>query len=191
MIEAALCVLAYLLGSIPTGVLLSRARGVDIRGVGSGNIGATNVARALGPGLGVLTLLADCAKGAIPVVLARQFLADPLFLAAVGASAILGHVFSLFLRLRGGKGVATAFGVFLALAPAPAAVAAGLWALVYAAFRISSVASLLASLALPALAAAFGSDRTVLALAGIVAVLLVFTHRSNLRRLFAGREGKV
>src|SRR5258706_8084866 len=111
-------VASYLAGSIPTGVLLGRLRGIDPRAHGSGNIGATNVARTLGKGLGVLTLVIDCAKGAGPVLVTRALDLPAEWVAAAGGAAVLGHVFPVWLRFKGGKGVATALGVFLSLAPA-------------------------------------------------------------------------
>jgi glycerol-3-phosphate acyltransferase PlsY len=191
MLEAALTLGAYLLGSIPTGVLLARRRGVDLRAVGSGNIGATNVARSMGKGLGAATLLGDCAKGFLPVLLARHLLSEPVFVAAAGLAAFLGHVFSIFLRFRGGKGVATALGVFLALAPEAVGIAVGLFALCYAAFRMVSVGSLVGALALPALMAVFGAEPAYLALAGVILVAILITHRENLARLWRGRENRL
>jgi glycerol-3-phosphate acyltransferase PlsY len=190
MVEAALLLGAYLLGSLPTGVLLARRRGVDLRAVGSGNIGATNVARSVGKGLGALTLLGDCLKGLLPVLLARLLLFDPWSVAAVGLAAFLGHVFSLFLRFRGGKGVATALGVFLALAPEAAAIAVGLFVLTCAAFRRVSVGSLVGALALPALLAAFEAHSAHLVLAGVLCGAILLTHRENLARLWRGRENR-
>jgi glycerol-3-phosphate acyltransferase PlsY len=191
VLEAGLIVAAYLLGSIPTGVLLARARGVDIRKVGSGNIGATNVARSLGRRLGAVTLVFDCAKGGVPVLAADALDLAPELVAAVGMAAFLGHVFSVFLRFGGGKGVATAFGVFLAVAPAAAGIAAGIYVLGYALTRISSVGSLLGAAALVPLVAAFGAERAYLVLSAVILVAILFTHRGNIRRLFSRQESKV
>jgi glycerol-3-phosphate acyltransferase PlsY len=191
VLEAGLIVAAYLLGSIPTGVLLARARGVDIRRVGSGNIGATNVARSLGKGLGAVTLVFDCAKGAAPVLAADALDLAPEMVAAVGMAAFVGHVFSVFLRFGGGKGVATAFGVFLAVAPAAAGIAAGIYVLGYALTRISSVGSLLGAVALVPLMAAFGAERAYLVLSAVILAAILFTHRGNIRRLFSRQESKV
>src|SRR5688500_11562142 len=122
MIEAAAVVGSYLAGSIPFGLVVARARGVDIRAVGSKNIGATNVARALGKKLGALVLFLDALKGLLPTLVARHALhLDDNLVALVGLAAILGHVFPVWLRFRGGKGVATALGVFAALTPVAAA----------------------------------------------------------------------
>src|SRR5690348_13901607 len=141
-----LIALAYLAGSIPFGVLFARARGIDLRVVGSGNIGATNAARALGKKTGILVFLCDAAKGLVPVLLARRIAPSvpegEWLVAAVGAAAFLGHLYPVWLRLRGGKGVATAFGVFLALSPWIALGAIGLFAGLYAIWRTSSLGSL-------------------------------------------------
>jgi glycerol-3-phosphate acyltransferase PlsY len=193
MVVSIVCILgAYLSGSIPFGLLIAKAKGVDIRTAGSGNIGATNVARTLGKPLGVLVLVLDAAKGFAPVLVAARVLAQPNeIVAGAGLAAILGHVFPVWLRFRGGKGVATALGVFLALAPVAAAVAFGLYALVYAIFRISSMGSLVAATGL--LVTMFVSGRPVptLILGGAAWLLIVYKHRDNVARLLRGEEKKV
>jgi acyl phosphate:glycerol-3-phosphate acyltransferase len=185
----------FLLGSIPFGVVFARLRGVDLRKVGSGNIGATNAARALGRGLGVLVLLCDAAKAAVPIVLARRFIAGTprldWILAAIGLGAVLGHMFSPWLRGRGGKGVATGFGTFLVLAPVPAAIAAGAWAALYALSRISSVGSLTALAVLPIALVLDGAPRAFLVLVLLLDPVIVWKHRDNIRRLLKREERKV
>ena len=114
---AAMLIGAYLLGSIPTGLLLGKAWGIDVRNEGSGNIGATNLYRTVGRKVGIMTLIGDCLKGLIPVLLVKYFALPAEYAAWVGLAAFCGHVFSVFLRFKGGKGVATALGVFLALSP--------------------------------------------------------------------------
>ncbi|MEO8212447.1 MAG: glycerol-3-phosphate acyltransferase, partial [Myxococcales bacterium] len=140
-----LCLGAYLLGSVPTGLLVARARGVDIRTVGSGNIGATNVARGLGKGWAVVVLLCDALKGFLPVFVARQFpeLFSATAVALAGLAAITGHMFTVFLKGQGGKGVATSLGVALGLSPPLALLCFAVYALAYAATRLSSLGSLL------------------------------------------------
>src|SRR5512142_1162952 len=128
--QIALIIAAYLLGSIPTGLLLGKALGVDIRAAGSGNIGATNVYRTLGRKVGVLTLVGDCLKGVIPVVVAKALGLPVLWVGIVGLAAFLGHVYTVFLGFKGGKGVATALGVFLAAAPLAVLAALGVFILV-------------------------------------------------------------
>jgi acyl phosphate:glycerol-3-phosphate acyltransferase len=183
---------AYLLGSIPTGLLVARARGVDVRTVGSGNIGATNVARAVGKPLAALVLLADAAKGFLPPFLgARVLHAGPWVIALAGFLAILGHVFPLWLRFRGGKGVATALGVFLALAPLAAAVGLATYLLAYAGFRISSLGSMLGATALLVTMACTGRPVPSLALGAAAWLLIMVRHRGNIQRLLQRRESKV
>ncbi len=162
--------------------------GVDVRASGSGNIGATNVARTVGLRFGLATLLVDVAKGAIPVLAGASLGAAPAGLAMVGVCAVLGHVFSFFVRFRGGKGVATAAGVFLVLSPLALAGACAVFALVAVVSRIVSLASLCAGLALPILIAFYSRAGPQLWAAIVVAALLVFTHRDNLRRIVAGAE---
>src|SRR5262249_36247002 len=155
LLPIAAVVVAYLLGSIPFGVVVAHFRHVDLRQVGSGNIGATNAARALGRKLGALVLVLDAAKAYFPLQLCRTLfhLGRPPFrgdarqywiLAAVGFAAFLGHLYPIFLRGKGGKGVATGLGIFLALAPLCAGIAAAVWAGLYVVLRISSVGSLVA-----------------------------------------------
>jgi glycerol-3-phosphate acyltransferase PlsY len=184
--------LGYLAGSFPTGVVVARIRGVDITHVGSGNIGATNVARALGKKLGALVLLVDAAKGFAPVYLARLVwhLPDEV-VAGVALLAILGHVFPVWLKFKGGKGVATGLGAFLALDPVAAAIAVGVWLMLYGLFRISSLGSLVAAISIPLTMAVRNAPRPYLVLAGIVLALVLFRHRGNIRRLLKHEESKV
>jgi len=185
-----LCAAAYLAGSIPFGLLVARAKGVDIRQAGSGNIGATNVARVLGKPLGVLVLVLDALKGAGPVFVATR-LAGTRVGAIAGILAILGHVFPVWLGFRGGKGVATALGVFVALAPVEAAVALAVYAIVYGIWRISSVGSLTAGTALVVTMVARGARPEVQVLGAVAFLLIVWRHRGNLRRIWRGEERKV
>jgi glycerol-3-phosphate acyltransferase PlsY len=181
---------AYLLGSIPTGLLVARARGVDIRAVGSGNIGATNVARAVGKRLGLLVLVLDALKGFGPTFAASRLLPAEAA-CAVGLATIVGHVFPVWLRFRGGKGVATGLGVFLALAPLAAAIAVAGYAAVVAATRISSLGSLVGTTLLLGGMVATGRPPPVLVLGGVAWVLIVVKHRGNVRRLIRGEESRV
>ncbi len=189
-------VVAYLAGSIPFGVLFARARGIDLRTVGSGNIGATNVARALGRKMGIVVFLCDAAKGFGPVLAARHFLEGrvehgPWVVAAVGVAAFLGHLTSPFLLGRGGKGVATGFGVFLALAAAPALIAGGLFVALYAATRTSSIGSLAGATAVPPLLHLFGAPPAFVVAAAAMWALIVVKHRGNIARLLRRTENKV
>jgi glycerol-3-phosphate acyltransferase PlsY len=179
------------LGSIPTGLLVARARGIDIRTVGSGNIGATNVARALGKGWAIAVLIADALKGALPVFAARLWPAQvsPTTVALVGLAAIVGHMFTVFLRGHGGKGVATSLGVAIGLAPALALACLAVYAVAYAATRLSSVGSLLGIWTFPLVAAIHGGvPREFIALSIVDALLVTLRHRENIRRLIRGEE---
>lgn len=192
---ALLCAAAYLVGSIPTGLLVARARGVDLRSVGSGNIGATNVARALGRGWAIAVLIADALKGFLPVFfgrhLGRHFLPQlsPEAVALAGLAAIVGHMFTVFLRGRGGKGVATSLGVALAISPPAALCGFGLYLLAYFTVRISSVGSLLGMWSFPVFAWLLGGvARPYLWLSIGTAALVTVRHRANIARLMKGEE---
>ena len=192
-------VAAYLLGSIPTGYLLVRfVRKQDIRTVGSGNIGATNVLRSGAKGLGAATFLFDVMKGALAVLVGARlahvgFPQIPLHNAEALAAlcAVLGHMFPVWLGLRGGKGVATAFGVFLVLVPYAALGALAVFVLVMAIFRFVSLASILAAVAFPLFAwltTPWARNYLIMAIAGIVSGLILVKHQQNILRLMAGTE---
>src|SRR3954471_4181558 len=151
-----LCAAAYVAVSIPFGMVLARAKGVDLRQVGSGNIGATNVARAMGKGWAIAVLAADAGKGFVPVWLGRRFGLLPAAIALAGAAAIVGHMFTVFLRGHGGKGVATSLGVALALSPLAALCGFGLYAVAYALTRLSSLGSLIGIWSFPLFACLLG-----------------------------------
>ena len=180
---------AYLIGSVPFGLLLAMAAGKgDIRQIGSGNIGATNVLRTGNKGLAAATLLLDLAKGFAAVLIARQFWPDAVGLAAV--AAIAGHCFPVWLGFRGGKGVATFAGVCFGLLWPLGAIYAAVWLGVLALTRISSLGGMSAAVSAPVAAALMGEMQLVPWLAAI-AVLILWLHRDNIRRLLAGEEPKV
>ena len=182
----------YLLGSVSFAVLVVRLKtGKDIRLVGSGNAGATNVLRAHGRALGLLVAFLDVAKGAAAVLLVRLVTSDPRPAALAALAAILGHVFPIFYGFRGGKGVATAIGAFLVLAPAATLVSAGVFAAVVAITRYVSLGSMIRMTVLPAVAGFFHAPLPVVGAAAGVAVLIVFKHLENLKRLARGEERRI
>ena len=185
-------VIGYLIGSVPFALLLARHIGAaDLRQIGSGNLGAANVLRTSGIRAGILVAALDIAKGAASVLLAIRLSPDAAAPAAAGLAAIIGHVYPVWLRFRGGKGVATACGVFLVLAPLALIPAVMLFVLIVWATRYVSLGSVLASLALPAAAFATGSPGPTVIAACAASALILFRHQSNLIRLFAGTERRL
>ncbi len=186
---AAALVLGYLLGSIPFGILLTRAAGAgDLRQIGSGNIGATNVLRTGRKGLAAATLILDALKGFAAVWVAERYLGGMGMVA--GVAAFLGHLYPVWLRFRGGKGVATLLGIVLALHPPIGLVYAVVWLGLLAIFRISSLAGMTAAVGAPLSAAFFSRFDLVLPLMGL-ALLVVWKHRENIERLMSGAEPRV
>jgi len=181
---------AYLLGSIPVGVVLARLKGQDPRTVGSGNIGATNVMRAAGKTLGIITLLGDIAKGFLPTALALLYGLSPLYVVCIGLAAFLGHLFPVYLRFKGGKGVATALGVFLALEPAAIPILIGVFILVLLLWRYVSLGSLVGTALMPVLLLLFCAPREYVIGSLIVGVLIAWKHHENIRRIIAGTENR-
>jgi glycerol-3-phosphate acyltransferase PlsY len=185
-------VVAYLVGAIPIGYIVARlAGGIDIRSAGSGTIGATNVFRTLGKLPAVATLLGDVAKGALAVKLAALVDPAPPWAAAAAVLAIVGNCWPVFLRFRGGKGVATGFGAFLALAPMATVPAALVWLVVVASFRFVSLGSVMACVCLPIGAGALGYPRSALVAAVVAGMIIVYRHRENLGRLLRGNERRL
>lgn len=190
---------AYLLGSVPFGYLIGRERvGVDVRQVGSGNVGATNVLRIAGKRPAVAVLLLDLAKGCLPVLLGRVLEAPAVVLATVAVAAVVGHVFPLFLGFRGGKGVATASGAFLPLALPAALGAIAVFGLILAWKRYVSLASVVATVSFPVWVSVLGSRGwlsrpwwPVLVAGAAVATLIVIRHRDNLNRIRSGNESRI
>jgi glycerol-3-phosphate acyltransferase PlsY len=180
-------VVGYLLGSIPFAYLAGRLRGVDIRTVGSKNVGATNVFRTLGKRIGITVMVLDIAKGLVAVLIARGLTDSPWPIAAA-AAAIVGHVFPVWLRFRGGKGVAVAGGAMIGLAPIPALVVVVIWFAVVALTRYVSLASVVAAALFPFLVLLFGEPWPVVAFTALAAVAVIVRHRANIGRLLAGEE---
>jgi glycerol-3-phosphate acyltransferase PlsY len=192
---AGLGAVAYLIGSFPSGLIVGRASGIDIRAVGSGNIGATNVARSLGKRLGAVVLVLDAVKGAFPVgaVLLFDLAASVHAWAAAtaGIGAIVGHCFPIWLRFHGGKGVATSMGVFAVLAPEVTWIAIAIWLAFYVAFRIASIGSITAAIAFPALIWAFDQSTPVFVLSLATAAIVITKHHGNIRRLLRREELRI
>lgn len=188
--ELTLIIAAYLLGSIPTGLLLAKAAGVDIRSSGSGNIGATNVYRTLGRSVGVMTLVGDCLKGLLPVLLAKYLQLPDVWVAAIGLAAFLGHVYTVFLGFKGGKGVATALGVFLGVAPLAVAGALVIFVAMVWKWRYVSLGSITAAAAIPLLVVLLYPSPATVAMSVAIAALVVWKHSENIKRLRAGTESK-
>ncbi|HMK55533.1 MAG TPA: glycerol-3-phosphate 1-O-acyltransferase PlsY [Dissulfurispiraceae bacterium] len=208
---AALFAAAFLFGSIPTGLLIARLKGVDLRKVGSGNIGATNVLRAMGKGPALATLAGDMLKGLLPVMAVRFLLTDmgirfseqyfslPFQITnahvalegAVGIAAILGHNFSVFLKFKGGKGVATSLGVALALSPHAALMAATIWLFTFRLSGYSSLGGLLAFASFPLCIYIIDYSPDKIGIAVVMAALIFITHRGNIKRLLTGTENRI
>jgi glycerol-3-phosphate acyltransferase PlsY len=188
MIEGLLIIGAYLIGSIPTGVIVGRMRGFDPRTVGSGNIGTSNVARAGGASAAVITLVGDVLKGAIPVVVARamDFPHGPV--AWVGFAAFVGSICSVFLGFRGGKGIAAGLGVWIGIAPVVILFALAAFGVMFALSRTMSIASMSAAIVLPAVVAVLGLPRQFLLLAIVMTALVILRFRENIQRIARGEE---
>jgi len=183
---------AYLFGSISTAVLIARAMGLqDPREVGSRNPGATNILRYGGKTAAVLTLLGDILKGVIPVLIARALTADAVIITLCGFAAFLGHLFPVFFSFRGGKGVATALGVWFALNPWVGLALLATWVLMALLFRYSSLAALATSALAPLYVAWLSPGAPYLATMIVMSAILIFRHRSNIRNLIAGTETKI
>lgn len=188
MSNALAIVLAYLLGSIPFGYLAGRARGIDIRTVGSRNIGTTNVFRSLGKGWGVAVLVADVGKGLAAVLIADALTDGAGWPILAAAAAVIGHVAPVWLRFKGGKGVAVAAGALIGLMPLASLILVGGWVVIVLVTRYVSVASIAAAVAFTPLAWALGYGWEYLVFAAVVSALVLWRHRGNMKRLAAGEE---
>jgi glycerol-3-phosphate acyltransferase PlsY len=184
--------LAYLFGSVSSAIVIARLMGLqDPRDVGSKNPGATNILRYGGKTAAILTLAGDILKGVIPVLIARALTADAMILALTGFAAFLGHLLPVFHGFKGGKGVATALGVWLALSPWVGLLLLATWVLMAVLFRYSSLAGLVASLAAPLYVAWLSPGLPYLVTMIVMSAILIFRHRSNIRKLLAGTETKI
>ena len=191
MEELAAVTLGYLAGSIPFAFLVARRHGIDLRRSGSGNIGATNVLRTSGAPLAVTAMLLDAGKGTVAVLIARALTEGPATPVAAGLAAIIGHVYPVWLQFRGGKGVATAAGVFGVLTPLALAIAAGVFLVTVFVSRYISVGSVAGALTLAAAAVVDDPPAAVVAGAIVAALVIVHRHRDNLSRLAAGTERRI
>jgi acyl phosphate:glycerol-3-phosphate acyltransferase len=186
-----LLIFAYFLGSVPTGVILAKAfSDVDPRTQGSRNIGATNVFRTAGKKLGAITLLGDILKGFLPVALAKGAIDSSFWIGAIALVAFLGHLYPIFLKFKGGKGIATGLGVFLALAPLSAILSLLVFVAVVYTWRYISLGSLAATAAFPVLLAALNPHPIYIPFALVIGALIFYRHRENIQRLLAGREAE-
>ena len=190
-LAVAVVVVSYLLGSIPFSYLVARRGGVDVRRVGSGNVGATNVLRSVGKGAALAAFALDFLKGLAASGLARYLAPDAPLPAVAAVTAVLGHMYPVWLRFRGGKGVATGAGAFLPLAPLPTGAALGAFALVLAATRYASVASMAGTITLAGLCFVLGYPESVSRGAAAASLLILWKHRRNLERLTKGTESRV
>jgi glycerol-3-phosphate acyltransferase PlsY len=183
-------VVAYLLGSIPFAYLAGRTRGIDIRTVGSKNVGASNVFRELGRGIGVTVMALDILKGLIAVLIADAATGSPWPVIAA-AAAILGHVFPVWLRFHGGKGVAVAGGAIIGLAPLPAVIVLVLWVIIVGVTRYVSMGSIAAAAVFPFLVLGFGAPWPTVVFAFLASIMVIVRHRTNIQRLMHGEEHRL
>ncbi len=182
----------YLIGSLPFGLMISRAfSGIDPRGQGSGNTGATNVLRVVGKRCAILTVVCDLTKGMPLIVLGQNLGLENEVVLLIAMSAVFGHVFSVFLRFKGGKGVATSLGVFLVLAPKIALIGLLIWVIAFLWTRVSAIGALSGFGALPFLTFFFRPEKPMLFFAATIAILIYFRHWENIRRLMQGTEKKI
>ncbi|MDF7807352.1 glycerol-3-phosphate 1-O-acyltransferase PlsY [Pontiellaceae bacterium B12219] len=188
-----LTIAAYLFGAVPFGLLVARSRGVDIRKQGSGNIGATNVFRVIGKGWGIFTLVLDALKGFIPAFFFPMLgnLADPIYGVLFGFAAIIGHTFPVYLKFKGGKGVATSAGMLLGVAPVAMGIGLFFFVITVVISRYVSLASIVAAIAV-AITVWFEGDKVMIVkvVLTVMAILIVWLHRANIKRLLNGTENR-
>jgi len=183
---------AFVLGSIPFGIITAKVKGIDLKKVGSGNIGATNVLRSLGKWPAILTLLGDVLKGTLAVAMGKYAGVDPIFEGLIGLSAITGHNFSLFLGFRGGKGVATSIGVLLLYTPYAALLTVLIWSVVVLITKYSSLGAIISFTLLPLSVLLLDShDRIKVIMSLLIALFILIRHQDNIRRLIKGTERKI
>ena len=192
MTRIVIVIVAYLIGSIPFGYLIVRRKiGADIRQTGSGGTGATNVSRRAGKAAGILTLLLDAAKGSVAVLIAKAVAGDDWVIAAAAIAALVGHIFPVWLRFRGGKGVATGVGIFLVLAPVALLCAGVIFVAIVALTRYVSLGSIVAAILIPVFVWLLSDLRPLLIAAIVGGALIVFAHRGNIKRLASRTESRI
>ena len=186
-----LMIVAYILGSIPNALWIGKVfKGIDVREHGSKNTGSTNAARVLGAKLGILTLILDISKGAIPTLIATMLLDSSISVILVGICALLGHSFSIFMKFKGGKAVATTVGVFIVLVPGAILLAAVIFFLVFGITRYVSLSSMIGAISLPIWIILFYKNIPLTIFGMIIAILIIVRHKSNIQRLLNGTESK-
>ncbi len=184
-----LCMIgAFVLGSVPFGLIVARTKGIDLRKVGSGNIGATNVLRSVGKWAALFTLAGDMLKGVLAVILARHLSLGESAVGLIGIFAILGHDFSLFTRFKGGKGVATSLGVLLVYSPAVGGASVAIWIIALAVWKYSSLSALMAFFFVPLDIYLFDYSANKLIFGIIIMLLMIYKHKGNIERLIKGTE---
>jgi glycerol-3-phosphate acyltransferase PlsY len=191
MLHVLLICFAYLIGSIPIGVLLARLKGKDPRKTGSGNIGATNVMRSAGKALGIITLVGDILKGFIPTFIAMRLEEPYLFIALVGLAVFSGHLFPVFLKFKGGKGVATGAGVFLAISPPVILMSFIIFVIVFLIWKYVSLGSLIGTAVIPLSFTLLKAPLEYILLSLLIACGVFIKHKDNIKRLLVGTENKV
>lgn len=183
--------IAYIIGSVPFGVLVAKVKGIDLQNVGSKNIGATNVLRAVGKGAALVTLLGDSFKGAAAVMLGRVIIGGDFWEGIMGITAVLGHNYSIFLSFKGGKGVATGFGVLAVYSPLYALFSVIIWILTALYTRYSSFAAITAFISLPIIFVLVDASKVKISFAMTLTFLIILKHRDNIKRLLRGTEAKI
>ncbi len=190
-------VATYLIGSIPTSYIMGKTlKGIDIRKFGSGNVGATNALRVLGTKIGIITLLFDIAKGAVPIIIAKHFGFEGITLVIIAFATILGHIFTIFLKFKGGKGVATSAGVFGALAPIPLLIALSVFIIIVWITKYVSLGSILAAITLFSVELIINirnnfDEKEIFALISLITFFIIIKHKTNIKRLLSSSENKI
>ena len=183
--------LAYIIGSIPFGVLIAKQKGIDLQAVGSRSIGATNVLRTAGKGAAIATLIGDSLKGTIAVMLGRLMIGSEFWEGVLGITAVLGHLYPIFLSFKGGKGVATSLGVLVPYSPFSALIVLVIWFITALLTKYSSLAAIAACISLPIVFLILGESKIKFSFAIVLAFLIILRHKSNIKRLLEGRENRI